>query len=228
MFPNRERIIEHYRQVLATNDEQLTCCNPVYPVQEVPEDIAIHSLSTLQPLNHCAINPNDRILDIGCGAGADCFLAAYRGGRQTRIIGIDIVEELICRARELKQKHNLRNIEFIHAEVPPLPFENGTFDIVMMNYSFHLIEHKSSILGDIQRVLVTGGKAIIADSFTPRNLYTIAGEGNWFMAAGGAIAEEEFKALSKSSGLLVEHFIQEHLPFLPEGQVIGYMICKKK
>ena len=228
MFPKKERIKEHYRQVLKTNDKQLICCNSLYPIQEVPEDIAMHSLSTLQPLKHCVIRPGDRILDIGCGAGADCFLAAYRGGLQTKVTGIDFVGELICRAKELKQKHRIPNIDFLHSDVPPLAFKNDSFDIVIMNYSFHLFEHKSRILDEIHRVLVTGGKTVIADSFTPKVIKSTVDEENWLMAAGGAITENEFRIYAESSGLIVENFIMEHLEFLPEGEVVGYMVCRKK
>jgi arsenite methyltransferase len=227
MFPKKESIKEHYRQVLKTNDKQLVCCNSLYPAQEVPEEIAIHSLSILQPLNHCVIQPGDRILDIGCGAGADCFLAAYRGGPQTRVTGIDFVEELICRAKELKQKHKVSNTDFIHSDVPPLPFKCDSFDIVIMNYSFHLFEHKFRILDEIHRVLVNGGKTVIADSFTPKATKSTVDEESWLMAAGGAITENEFRKYAESSGLIVEEFITEHSEYLPEGEVVGYMVCRK-
>ena len=226
MFLKKERIQEHYRQVLKTNDKQRICLNSLYPVKEVPEDIAMHSLSILQPLNHCVIRPSDRILDIGCGAGADCFLAAYRGGLS--VTGIDFVEELICRAKELKQKHKMSNIDFLHSDAPPLAFENDSFDIVIMNYSFHLFEHKSRILDEIHRVLVIGGQMVIADSFTPKVLKSAADEENWLWAAGGAIRENEFRRFAEFSGLIVENFLREHLELSADGEVIGYMVCRKE
>lgn len=227
MFPNRQQIVDYYRKVLETNDRQLICCNPFFPVEDMPIDIAYHSLSTLQPLLKYPVKSGDCILDIGCGAGADCFLAAYRGGPQTKIYGIDIVEELISRANELKAKYEMENIEFLNAVIPPIPFESDHFDLVMMNYSFHLFEDKAKLLGEIFRVLHKGGKAIIADSFTPKEFRDSNEIKNWLMSAGGAIGVDNFKRLASSVQTIAIEFIREELPHIPEGETIGYMICEK-
>ena len=227
MFASKEQIKNHYRKVLLTNDTQLLCCNPEYPKQEVPEEISIHSLSTLQPLKHYIIQPGDRILDIGCGAGADCFLAIYRGGPSVEISGIDFVGELIARAKELQRRYKIQNIEFSHSDVPPLLFGDNTFDLVIMNYSFHLFEDKLSLLEEITRVLSENGKVIIADSFTPKALKSAGDEENWLLAAGGAITVDEFGVIAKKVDLIIEKFVPEQLPGLPEGVSIGNMICHK-
>lgn len=223
MFPDRKQIIEYYQKVLEVNDKQGVCCNPLFPENIVPEELALHSLSTLQPLSQYRIKPNDRILDIGCGAGADCFLAAYSGGSNTRIYGIDTVEDLITRAKFLKEKYNIPNVEFKSVTPPPLPYEGNCFDLVLMNYSFHIIQDKAQILSEIDRVLVPGGRAIIADNFTPNEQIHSTEIENWFMFAGGAISVDDFKLLTNSTNLTVLDFIQ-----VPESEIIGYMICQKK
>jgi len=223
MFPNKEQIAEYYRGVLAVNDKQGICCNPFFPEDQIQKELALHSLSILQPLSQYRIKPNDSILDIGCGAGADCFLAAYRGGSQTRIFGVDIVKDLITRANSLKKKFNISNVEFKSATTPPLPYEENCFNLVMMNYSFHIIEDKAQILSEIDRVLVPGGKVIIADNFTPKDRFSSAEMENWFMFAGGAISVDDFKLLTNSTNLTVLDFIQ-----VPESEIIGYMICQKE
>lgn len=228
MFANRQQIIEHYRNALAVNDKQGICCNPLFPEDEIPKEIAFHSFSILLPLRYHKVELNDRILDIGCGAGADCFLAAYRGGPQNKIIGIDIVEELIARANSLKQKYDMQTIEFLMAAVPPLPFMGSCFDLVLMNYSFHLFEDKRQILEEIQRVLVTGGTAIVADSFTPKDRYSSAEIENWLLSASGAVSADDFVAIANAVHLKVSDFMQEDLPHLPKDEIIGYMICRKE
>lgn len=223
MFPDRQEITKYYQNVLATNDKQGVCCNPFYPEDQVAKEIALHSLSTLQPLSQYRIMPTDRILDIGCGAGADCFLAAHRGGPQSRVFGVDIVKDLITRANNLKDKFKISNIEFENALTPPLPYENSFFDLVLMNYSFHLFKDKAQILGEIERVLVNGGKAIIADSFTPKDQFSFSGIEDWLMGAGGAVSIKNFKILTNSTNLNVLNFVK-----VPETEIIGYMICQKK
>ena len=228
MFPTREQIVKYYRDVLATNDRQLVCCNPFYPAKEVPKDIACHSLSTLEPLQYYSLQPGDTVLDIGCGAGADCFLAAYRGGPQVRIYGIDMVDDLIDRANELKAKYRIENVEFLNAAPPPVPFGPASFDLVMVNYSFHLFEDKVSLLREIERVLKKNGKAIIADGFTPKHLNDSEELDKWLMAAGCAISPEHFATISASVGLDEISFIKEELPHLPRDEVVGYMICSRE
>lgn len=222
MFPDRKQIIEYYGEVLKTNDKQGVCCNPNFPKNQLPEEIAMHSLSILQPLSQCKIKPDDQILDIGCGAGADCFLAALYGGAESKVYGLDVVEDLIARAKQLKEKFKISNVSFTCTDAPPLPYKTGSFNLVMMNYSFHLFQDKLRILGEIERVLVKGGRVIIADNFTPKDGFPSPVVENWFMFAGGAISIENFKILAKTTNLSVLDFVQ-----VPETETIGYMICQK-
>ena len=84
-----------------------------------------------------------RILDVGCGMGADCFVAANQVGAGGFVYGIDPLEEMIQQANNLKNIYKFENICFFVGLETPLPFEHGTMDIVMTNYSFHLFESKS-------------------------------------------------------------------------------------
>ena len=228
MFPTLDQIVKHYRDVLATNDQQLVCCYPLYPADEVPNEIAYHSLSTLEPLQYYSLQPGDSLLDIGCGAGADCFLAAYRGGPQVRVFGVDVVDDLIARANELKAKYKIENVEFLNGTPPPVPFGPASFDLVIMNYSFHLFEDKATLLREIERVLKKNGTVIIADDFTPKRLNHSEELDNWIMAAGCAISAEQFVTISASVGLDEISFINEDLPHLSKDEVVGYMICTRR
>lgn len=227
MFPDKQQLIKHYREVLAVNDKQQMCLNPFYPKDKVPEEIAIHSLSTLQPLLKYKVRPGNVILDIGCGAGADCFLAAYLGGPQVKVHGIDIVEELIDRANALRAKYKLSNVSFTNCSAPPIQFPGDSFDLVMMNYSFHLFQNKGRLLSEIKRVLKIGGAAVIADSFTPKEYEESDPITNWFYSAGGAISVEEFNKLAAEIGLQIMHFSKAETEDLPEGEVVGYVVCSK-
>lgn len=228
MLASKEQIKEYYRQVLLANDSQLVCCNPEYPIQEVPEEISVHSLSTLQPLKHHAIQPKDKILDIGCGAGADCFLVAYRGGAGVTAIGIDMVDELIDRAHELKAKYDVRNVDFINASPPPIALDSESFDLVIMNYSFHLFNKKKELLREVARLLKKNGQLIVADSFAPKKFRADQEVDDWLMHAGPAVSIAEFQTLAASADIEVIRFVREDLPHLPAEDVVGYMICGRK
>ena len=227
MFPDKQQLIKHYREVLAVNDKQQICLNPYYPKDKVPEEIAIHSLSTLQPLLKYKVHPGNVILDIGCGAGADCFLAAYQGGSQVKVHGIDIVEELIDRANTLKAKYKVSNVSFTNCSAPPIQFPGDSFDLVMMNYSFHLFQNKGRLLSEVKRTLNIGGTLVIADSFAPKEYEESDPIANWLYSAGGAISVEEFNKLAAEAGLQIMHFSKVETEDLPEGEVIGYMVCSK-
>ncbi len=227
MFPTEQQIIEHYREVLEINDKQQKCLNPFYPKDEVPQEIAIHSLIPLQPLLEYRIRPKDIILDIGCGAGSDCFLAAYRGGHQVKVYGIDIVEELLTRANTLKAKYKLNNVSFANCSTSPIPFPNDSFDLVLMNYSFHLFQDKGQLLDEIHRVLKSGGMTVIGDSFSPKEYKKSDPIISWLYSAGGAISVEDFYELATSAAIEVLHFNEVDLDFLTKSEIIGYMVCRK-
>lgn len=204
------------------------CCNPNFPDTELPSEIAWHSLSILEPLLHYRLRPNDRILDIGCGAGADCFLATYRGGAGVTAIGIDMVDELIERARELKAKYDIRNVEFINASTLPKALDSKSFDLVIMNYSFHLFNEKKELLREVAGLLKENGQLIVADSFAPKKLRPDQEVGDWLMRAGPAVSVAEFKTLAASADMEVIRFVREDTSDLPAEEVRGYMICGKK
>ncbi len=224
MHATLDEIRQHYREVLAVNDRQRVCCNPTYPREEVPSEISIHSLSILEPLAKYEVKPNDKILDVGCGAGADCFLAAKRVGPGGRVHGIEVVDELVARANELKNKYGMENVEISAALVPPIPFGSEFFDLVMMNYSFHLFEDKAGLLHEIYGVLKNGAAAVIADSFTPKKSEEIE---SWLYSAAGAVSETEFKRMAAVSGFGKVEFSRVEMPGNSPDEVVGYMVCRK-
>ena len=115
------------------------------------------------PVAFSRIKEGDTVLDLGCGAGIDCFLAAKRAGGSGRVIGVDMTEEMINKAKLNAQKMGLKNIEFILADIENLPVEDNTIDIIITNCVINLTPDKTKAFKEAYRVLKVGGKIYLSD-----------------------------------------------------------------
>lgn len=106
------------------------------------------------------------VLDLGSGAGIDCFIAAKHVGTSGKVIGVDMTEEMIKKANENKLKVNATNVEFRLGEIESLPVDNGTVDRVISNCVINLVPDKRKAFSEIHRVLKTGGKFTVSDIVT--------------------------------------------------------------
>lgn len=103
------------------------------------------------------------VLDLGSGAGIDCFIAAKEVGPAGRIIGVDMTEEMIRKANENKAKVDARNVEFRLGEIENLPVDDGSVDMVISNCVINLVPNKENAFREIFRVLRSGGKFSVSD-----------------------------------------------------------------
>jgi len=109
------------------------------------------------------IKEGDVVLDLGSGAGFDCFLAARKVGKSGKVIGIDMTREMIKKARSLAEKHGYANVEFRFGEIEKLPVENESVDVVISNCVINLAPDKSKVFKDAHRVLKQNGKMYVSD-----------------------------------------------------------------
>jgi arsenite methyltransferase len=126
-------------------------------------------------------HPGQTVLDLGCGAGFDTLLAAQRVGRNGKVIGIDMTPEMIAKARQNAGILGLANIELILGEVETLPVADASVDLVISNGVFNLCPDKPRVLGEVFRVLMSGGRLQMADILlephvTPEE---VASKGSW-------------------------------------------------
>jgi ubiquinone/menaquinone biosynthesis C-methylase UbiE len=115
------------------------------------------------PFSLGPINRGESVLDIGCGAGADTFVAAKMVGAEGRVIGIDMTPEMLARARKNLQEISLQIVSFHKASAEELPFRDESFDVVISNGVFNLIPDKARALKEVFRVLKPHGRMMIAD-----------------------------------------------------------------
>jgi len=151
-------------------------------VSALPEAVISSYCGVGNPFSLGSVNKGDVILDIGCGAGVDTILAAMMAGPTGKAVGIDIVPEMLQRAKSNLDMTDLKNVTFKRASGEDLPFADAEFDVVISNGAINLIPDKASLLEDIMRVLKPGGRLMLADQVAigsvPKDIK--ARLANWF------------------------------------------------
>ena len=102
------------------------------------------------------LKPGERVVDLGSGAGFDCFVAAGKVGSAGHVTGIDMTEEMLAKSRNTAQAMRLRNVEFREGIIEDLPVEDGWADVVISNGVINLCADKRRVFAEIERVLKSG------------------------------------------------------------------------
>ena len=136
-----------------------------YPAElaRVPETAVESFAGVANPFSLGRLEPGERVLDLGSGAGTDSLVAAQMVGDGGRVTGIDMTPEMLAKARAAARELGAENVEFVEGEAERLPFPDGHFDVVISNGVIDLIPDKDAVFAELNRVLVPGGRLQIAD-----------------------------------------------------------------
>jgi arsenite methyltransferase len=132
-------------------------------LKALPEDALALYCGVGNPFSLDPVKKGEAVLDIGCGAGVDTLLAAIMVGSEGRVIGIDLIPEMLNRAKMNLEKTSFKNVTFQEGSAEELPFPDGTFDVVISNGAFNLIPDKAKALREVFRVLKSSGGFLLAD-----------------------------------------------------------------
>ena len=135
-------------------------------VARMPESAIEAFAGVGNPFSQGALNPGERVIDLGSGGGFDCFIAAAQVSAEGRVVGIDMTDEMLERSRAAAIAIGLGNVEFRKGIIEDLPVEDGWADVVIGNGVINLCADKRRVFAEVMRVLKPGGRLQFADIAT--------------------------------------------------------------
>jgi arsenite methyltransferase len=128
----------------------------------VPEGANL-GLGCGNPTALASLKEGERVLDLGSGAGFDCFLAAKKVGKQGKVIGVDMTPEMLDKARANAKKGKYTNVEFRLGEIENLPVADNSVDVIISNCVINLAPNKKRVFEEAYRVLAPNGRVMVSD-----------------------------------------------------------------
>ena len=219
----KEKIKENYGKI-ALNGNPGSCCGPqgIYDINNIskkqmssnvgykdielkliPEE-SILGLGCGAPLKFADLKRGETVVDIGSGAGIDVFLASKLVGNKGKVIGIDMTDEMLEKARKASIGCNNRNVEFRKGDIEEkIPIDDNSVDVVISNCVINLTSNKTNTFKEIYRILKINGKArmIISDLITTKEISKDdINTNNWCSCLDGTLTKENYLQSIKDAG----------------------------
>ncbi|NVM44720.1 MAG: arsenite methyltransferase [Candidatus Lokiarchaeota archaeon] len=197
-----------------------SCCGPTESINELGYSIeelknlpegANLGLGCGNPTASADLKEGEIILDLGSGAGIDCFLAANKVGISGKVIGVDMTYQMLDKARENAIKGKYENVEFRLGEIENLPVADSTVDVIISNCVINLSTDKKRVYQEAYRVLKPGGRVIVSDIVLlkelpdkiKRNMKAYAS------CVAGAMLKDDYLSVIKDAGFTIDEVTEQ-------------------
>lgn len=193
-------------------------------VEELPGDVLSSNAGCGTPILDAAPRPGEAVLDLGSGAGLDCFLAAKEVGPHGSVIGLDMTDAMLEKAERNRRSMGAQNVSFRKGEMENMPLEEASVDVVISNCVINLSPDKPAVFRESFRVLRPGGRFVVSDvirasdtageeTIEPPGEASIA---DWCACIAGAISEDAYLAGLREAGFVEVEIIGRKPYVTPE------------
>jgi len=188
-------------------------------LQSLPDSVVEAARGCGNPVALAGLKPGEVVLDLGCGGGIDCFLAAQQVGPQGRVIGLDMTPEMIELARANAGKLGADNVEFRLGEMEAMPVASDSVDVIISNCVINLSPDKAAVFREAYRVLKPGGRLSVSDIVkrAPLPPEVEADLDAWSRCIAGASLKEEYLTTIREAGFTGVEVVQETDVSNPQG-----------
>ena len=183
-------------------------------LRSVPEGANL-GLGCGNPVVLASLKKGETVLDLGSGAGLDCFLAANKVGEKGRVIGVDMTPEMVDKARENATESSYKNVEFRLGEIENLPVADNTVDVIISNCVINLSPNKGRVFKEAFRALKPGGRLMVSDIVLLKELPEVIKKSvkAYIGCLSGAIMKDKYIETIKKAGFQEVKIIEEtHFP----------------
>ena len=169
---------------------------------DLPEEAVLASLGCGNPTALAELRPGETVLDLGSGGGIDVLLSAKRVGPTGKAYGLDMTDEMLNLANEVKRKAGAQNVEFLKGEIEHIPLPDNSVDVIISNCVINLSADKDRVLREAFRVLRPGGRFAVSDIVTRGEINPEIRKSVllWAGCVAGALEETEYRAKLGSAG----------------------------
>lgn len=204
---SREDVRDYYSKAAVTTQESLCCPTKYKPddLSHIPKEVLEISYGCGSPVDRTVIRPGEVMVDLGSGGGIDCFIAAKYVGSTGRVIGIDMTEDMLAKARknavQVSKNLGYSNLDFKHGFLEAIPMEDSSADLVTSNCVINLSPQKKEVFLEIHRILKPGGRFVIADIISDKEVPQAMRQNKdlWGECVSGALTLNDFLTLARQS-----------------------------
>jgi SAM-dependent methyltransferase len=202
-----------------------SCCGGADNVEAIAVQIGYHQediaavpdganlgLGCGNPLEYAAVKPGEVVLDLGSGAGLDCFLAARALNGTGQVIGVDMTPAMLEKARANASHFNLNNVEFRLGEIEHLPVADSTVDVIISNCVINLSPDKPQVFKEALRVLKPGGRLLVSDLVLKKTISEhLRGSVEAYVGCvAGASLKDDYLSMMRDAGFAEVSIVAEH------------------